>query len=627
MRETKAIMFCLLLSTMFLFFSLSPLPTAASTGEIGIYIDGDRVSSDARPFIDSNGRTLVPLRVIAEDLGAGVGWDSSEKKVSISLGGKHIELRIGQSTALINGKESPMDTAAVVRSSRTMVPLRFIGENLNCKVDWEPDERAVYIKKITPPQVQGQVTVTASRANIRRDPSTNNDPVTQVDNGTVLDVLGSSGGWYEVLLKNGERGWIFGEIVTTGKDSPPKKDPPEDPAEKPSPPTAAGGTSGRTAVVVGNSANIRQGPSTNHPILYESFKGRELEVLDEQGTWYKVKDRNSPEGWIAGWLVAIKEGSSLSKGTGGDSSRGGETTGRITEFYHDISQDETTAFIKASGEIKYQYNTLTNPDRVVVDILGARLGADLDGAKSIDLPRGPVNNIRYSQFDRDIVRFVFQSTKPIGAKFELGNKGQELAVNFSEAPLQGKVIVIDPGHGSVQPGGWSDPGAVGHSGLYERDVVTEIAKVTGDNLLSQGASVIYTRTWDTAAGLTDRADIANRYGADIFVSIHCNASTSPLLSGTSTYFYAPSSLPPGAREERRRLASLVQDELLRSLGRRNLGIREDNFAVLRNTKMPSILVETAFISNPEEERLLGSKSFQEKAGKAIARGVQRYFGL
>jgi len=111
-------------------------------------------------------------------------------------------------------------------------------------------------------------------------------------------------------------------------------------------------------------------------------------------------------------------------------------------------------------------------------------------------------------------------------------------------------------------------------------------------------------------------DAANKFNADAFVSIHCNAAANPAAHGTETYYHASS-----ARGSM--LAQYIHCELV-GMGLANRGTKTANFHVLRNTAMPAVLVEMAFISNPEEEALLASDEFQRQAAEAIARGVQRW---
>ncbi|KKM11779.1 hypothetical protein SY88_06975 [Clostridiales bacterium PH28_bin88] len=192
--------------------------------------------------------------------------------------------------------------------------------------------------------------------------------------------------------------------------------------------------------------------------------------------------------------------------------------------------------------------------------------------------------------------------------------------NFAE-PLAGKVIVLDPGHGNIiQPGNWSNPGAVGNQGTVERDVVMDIALRARDMLKDLGARVVLTREGDTTISLAERAQLAEQEGADALVSIHVNSSTDPSLAGTATYYYPGS--PP--RREWERLARSIQEEVVKYLNRRDIGLVEADFTVIRKPNIPAVLLETAFISNPEEERLLADPGFRERAAKGIVEGITRY---
>jgi N-acetylmuramoyl-L-alanine amidase len=196
---------------------------------------------------------------------------------------------------------------------------------------------------------------------------------------------------------------------------------------------------------------------------------------------------------------------------------------------------------------------------------------------------------------------------------------------LSKPSLKGSKIVLDPGHGTDPQG--PDPGAIGPTGVKEKDVNLAIALKLAQLLRAEGAKVYLTREGEsTPFSLTERAYYANDLKADVFISIHSNASLNPSVGGTSTYFYAPPGTElEGQREERLRLARYIQESLVVALGRRDIGVLEANFAVLRNTKMPSVLVEVAFISNPEEERLLNDPAFQAKAARGILEGLKKYF--
>lgn len=179
-------------------------------------------------------------------------------------------------------------------------------------------------------------------------------------------------------------------------------------------------------------------------------------------------------------------------------------------------------------------------------------------------------------------------------------------------------IILDPGHGG------QDSGAIGPSGLLEKDVNLAIALKVRD-LLAPVAEVGMTRATDMALGTDERTDlrrrceISNQFGAFAFVSIHCNAVDNPDVHGTETYHY-PNSYAG------RKLATAIHTRLV-ALGLADRGVKEANFMVLRGTNASAALVEVAFISNPEEEQLLASPDFQERAARAIAEGIAEFLGV
>lgn len=178
--------------------------------------------------------------------------------------------------------------------------------------------------------------------------------------------------------------------------------------------------------------------------------------------------------------------------------------------------------------------------------------------------------------------------------------------------LAGKVIVIDPGHGGM------DPGAVGISGrTLEKYNVIWIARDLKALLEKAGAKVIMTREGDNYLSLDARARLANQRGAHIFVSIHNDANLNRQIRGTTTYLYDAASRP---------LAASVQRELVRALGSNDIGVRQAPFYVIRKTQMPAILVEVGFMTNVNEEKLLVDPSYRLRAARGIYHGIVNYFG-
>jgi len=172
-------------------------------------------------------------------------------------------------------------------------------------------------------------------------------------------------------------------------------------------------------------------------------------------------------------------------------------------------------------------------------------------------------------------------------------------------------IFLDPGHGG------SDPGAV-HNGLRESDVNLAIALRLKGILEANGFRVIMRRTDNSGMSLDNIVNMANNSGADLFLSIHNNASLSPASSGTETYWSANG--VSGSSQ----FASSVQSALVSAIGRPNRGVKSADFRVLRNTKMPAALVECAFLSNPEEANLLKDGAFLDRIAQGLFAGISNF---
>jgi N-acetylmuramoyl-L-alanine amidase len=202
-------------------------------------------------------------------------------------------------------------------------------------------------------------------------------------------------------------------------------------------------------------------------------------------------------------------------------------------------------------------------------------------------------------------------------------------------------VAIDPGHGGGDTGatGVLPPGtqtglvprtdSQGRTVIYEKDVNLDIAFRLDAWLRANGARTLLTRTQDLAGGdrayttegadLRARTDIANEAGVELFISVHNNALGST-TSGTETFHYYYSSAAS------RQLAQDVQAEMVAALGLPDRGVKTAGFYVLRNTRMPAILIEGAFLTNPAEALLLADPLARQRIAEAVGRGVARFAG-
>jgi N-acetylmuramoyl-L-alanine amidase len=187
-------------------------------------------------------------------------------------------------------------------------------------------------------------------------------------------------------------------------------------------------------------------------------------------------------------------------------------------------------------------------------------------------------------------------------------------------------VIIDPGHGGI------DPGAKSKTGILEKDLVLEIAKKLETRLNSYSIYTVLTRTEDTDLApevkgplitrkredLNRRAKMAQDHGADLLVSIHANSFSQSRWSGAQTFYYPGDDLG-------KVLAISIQDRLVQDLGPNNRKAKAGDFRILRESKVPSAMVEVGFLSNPKEAELLSDPLYQDRLADAIAMGIVEYF--
>jgi N-acetylmuramoyl-L-alanine amidase len=298
---------------------------------------------------------------------------------------------------------------------------------------------------------------------------------------------------------------------------------------------------------------------------------------------------------------------------------------------------------------------------------GPRLFIDLDHATPPPRPEiaasGLVERIRIAR-RRDGARIaidlaepayrrVFFLPEPFRIIVDIATHPPEREVSAAGAPRRVERIALDPGHGG------SDPGATGPSGLREKDVTLDIAHRAAPILSRElGILTLLTRDDDRAVLLDERTARANAFHADVFVSIHCNASESALARGAMTFVLDPTRDESAARIAARenatsmaavpqvgtiasdlrlsylgarstRLAELLERSTMASLSERfrdvpDQGIKTAGFFVLVGAEMPGVLFETSFISNPSEEKLLATAEYRQKLADAIVNAIRAY---
>jgi len=326
-----------------------------------------------------------------------------------------------------------------------------------------------------------------------------------------------------------------------------------------------------------------------------------------------------------------------------------DTSGASTRVVLTFAKKVACAVVEDAGHVKVNCDAAIAADPgagTLDDAILKSFGAEGDRTFVLTTGRG------YRSVD------TFELKNPTRLVIDL--QGTRTAKAVTAPPVPQKplpVIVIDPGHGGVESG------AVGPSGLQEKDLTLDLARRLKALLERQGATVVLTRDEDRVLPLDDRTAIANHNHAILFISIHLNASKRKTPVGAETYFLATSATdaeartlaglenkayePPDATTppapgsppghdlelilwdmaqnsflvESSRLAEAVQTELNAATGVRDRGVRQAPFRVLMGATMPAILVEAGFISNSEEEARFKDDAYKDKVADAIARAV------
>lgn len=332
----------------------------------------------------------------------------------------------------------------------------------------------------------------------------------------------------------------------------------------------------------------------------------------------------------------------------------------------------SSVIIDLSAPTQFIKGRLSNPERLFIDIKNARL-LKISKNELTESDRF-LKGVRVGQFNLDTVRVVLDlQSGDIKHNIELHKNIPKLVVELfyeqkkapspviqrEEENLIKRRIVLDPGHGG------HDPGAVGYSGLFEKDVVLDIALKVREIMNREHPSyeIILTRDSDIFIPLNKRAEIANKSNADMFISIHANASYNRMAQGIETYILNwtddEEAMKVAARENAISLKEMkrLRDELslilasLESEAKRDesikvagfihsslvsvkpseyfmdfdRGIKQALFYVLVGAKMPSTLLEVGFITNPLEEKMLGNETYRLDIAKSIVSGILKYF--
>jgi len=273
--------------------------------------------------------------------------------------------------------------------------------------------------------------------------------------------------------------------------------------------------------------------------------------------------------------------------------------------------DENTVYVivEPDQELSYEYAYIIGKNKFNLEFSKARPGAKKvvipSVSATVEVAAAPTEEVEPTAeawAPPEIVPEIMVATPEI-------IKPKPVEVSKIPLTLTGKTIVIDAGHGG------RDPGYVGKSGIFEKFLNLKIALKLEKLLKEAGAKVVMVRTKDIST--KDRAivKIANSRKADLFVDIHLNCYFHPRIGGTETYYFNKNS---------KKFAGIMQKALSQTIKTRNRGVKKVTYYTIHHTKMPSVLVEAVYLTNPKEEKLILQPEFQSQVAYGMYKGIQEY---
>ncbi len=321
-----------------------------------------------------------------------------------------------------------------------------------------------------------------------------------------------------------------------------------------------------------------------------------LHLTGRVGNQYRVQLSESQTAWVPQEVVRLLP-------------PGGFVPSSLTGSWS-VQGDSIYDYVRValSQRLPYRSQLLTDPSHLVVDIFGATSNTNWitqrDGLQEL-------GDVTYEQVQPDVFRLVLPLRHRQSWGYHIGYRGNTLEIRVKCPPrkmrLQGLRVAIDAGHGGT------NVGATGASGAREKDLTLAIALKLRQELEQAGARVLMTRETDATVDNGDRVLLLRRLNPDLLISIHVNSSGSATAHGTSTYYRYVAFRP----------LSVALYEQMRGTGLAGFGnVGGFNFGLNGPTEYPNALVETAFVSNPEDEKRLTDPQFQQRMAEAMRRGLE-----
>jgi N-acetylmuramoyl-L-alanine amidase len=535
-------------------------PAVGQTAGPRVVVNGVDVPL-AAPAVVLNGQVLAPMPGLFDPMGAiSAFYETTQTIVVTNRLRTTVQMRLNDTTALVNGKPARLPAAPAQIGSHVFLPVQAVFALLGAWAKFDEAEGAVFVSSqitaITPQIVDGVLRVGVEATG----PLQVETHVLRNPDRLVVDFLNAalrlSGREYPV----NEAGVIR---IRTGQFQ-----------SKP--------YISRVVFDLQQPVEIQVATAPNSYLVT-------LEVRQQGPGPADVAQPSDPQ---ATTLVAPGAGSVKITGV---------------SFQEDGSAGRLA--LETTGPMEFKIREFKFPDRLAIDLIGAVF---VPVKQDVSVNGTSVIAVRAAQFTATppVTRVVVTLKRKLN--YVVSRSAGHLLVDLSTGSAQGHTVALDAGHGG------RDPGAIGPTGLREAEVVLDVAQRVRDLLSQDGVRVLMIRDSDSTVELDDRTRMAREGGATVYVSIHANASTRAAVNGTETYYLTPQSLA---------LAQMIQDELGAVLGIPSRGIRTANFIVLRDNDVPSVLVETAYISHADDEAHLRDQEFRQEIAEAVHRAIMRFLAV
>lgn len=312
--------------------------------------------------------------------------------------------------------------------------------------------------------------------------------------------------------------------------------------------------------LIDDKINIRNNPDTSGTVIYQGNKYDSFDYYGEVNGWIKIKLPSGEYGYVAGWL---------------------------TSYNNNFYINGIKSYKKTTDNLRLREGSTLNDEIITVMKTGTKVR---------------------------VIDTIGEWDKIITESGKIGYGYNEYLEQYN--PLEGKTILLNPGHGG------KDPGAIGYSNKYEKYVNLDVTLKLQESLRNLGAKVIMSRTYDTYVSRSYRANISNNLQPDIMFSIHHNSLDNQNYFGMSTYYDTKNNTNGYLGKK---LANCIYDNMVQINGVYRDGVYDRNFEVLRKTNTPAALIEIGFMSNKWEEKNIHLESFQNESVKKLSSAIIDYF--